>query len=113
MLLNHARGNITADEVPRTPLTIAQSPAIVALLLAERADPNHYVENKWGKVHALPVAVKDKDVSKVRALLQAGADPYAKRGRALDEARKYRAQQPEVFSLLAEHMAMLAVQGIA
>ena len=111
MLLNHARGGSEGEEAPRTPLTIARSSAMITLLLEERADPNHYVVNKYGKVHALTVAVKEKDTVKVRALLQAGADPNADGERALVEARKYQGQQPTVLALLEERATMLAAQG--
>jgi hypothetical protein len=91
MLLNHACGNsLTGEEaILRTPLMIARCPAIWTTLLEARADPNHYVSlHKQKRVHPLTMAVRDQNLSKVQALLNAGANPHIHGGAALKEAQK-------------------------
>lgn len=107
LLLNHACGGTprAQEEIPRTPLMLADSAPIWNVLLEARADPNHHVfthENK--RMYALTFAARENQLEKVRALLMVGADPRLDGGDALYWARKNDgAEAHEILSLLERH----------
>ena len=105
MLLQHAAGT-GGDEAghKRTPLMIAKDPEMVSALLCEGADPNHYVDSLHGHVTPLMVAARERSVDVARLLLRAGADPRVRNSRALEEARKYEDEAPEMAELIERYM---------
>jgi len=102
MLLQHTH---SCGESARTPLMCAREPSIVKALLKERADPNHYVVTDKGELTPLMVAVRDRALPAARLLLEAGADPFVRAGRALKDARSYEDEAPEMARLLEQHMS--------
>ena len=101
MLLQHAH---SCGESARTPLMCAREPSIVKALLKERADPNHYITTEKGALTPLMVAARDKALPAARLLLEAGADPFVRGGRALKDAKVYEDEEPEMARLLEQHM---------
>lgn len=103
MLLQHAHS--CGENAGRTPLMCAREPSIVKALLKERADPNHYIVTDKGQLTPLMVAVRDRALPAARLLLEAGADPFVRGGRALKDAKSYEDEAPEMARLLEQHMS--------
>ena len=104
MNLQHPLGSEDSEDGQRTPLMHARDPKIVRALLEERADPNHYVSSKGGKLTPLLVAVRCRTLPAARVLLEAGADPHVRDGLALKDAKKYADQVPEMAALVERYM---------
>ncbi len=104
MALQHPLGRADSEDGQRTPLMYARGPAIVRALLEERADPNHYVGSKGGKLTPLLVAVRQRALPAARVLLEAGADPHVRDGLALKDAKKYEDAVPEMAALVERYM---------
>ena len=103
-MLQYPLGDKRTEYGQRTPLMCARDPAIVKALLKERADPNHYVGSKSGKLTPLLVAVRARALPVARVLLEAGADPHVRDGRALKDAKKYADEVPEMAALVKRYM---------
>ena len=104
MMLQHPLGRPDSEDGQRTPLMFARAPAIVRVLLEERADPNHYVGSKNGKITPLLAAVRHRSLLAARVLLEAGADPHVRDELPLKDAQKYADQMPEMATLVEQYM---------
>lgn len=110
-----ARMLINYDCSGRTPLMLANQPEIWEELLRQGAGVNHYAwardqNNKPIKLHPLTLAARYNQPDKVKALLEAGADPHAAGGAAREEAKKHAAQNPQMVADIEQYMRNSAWQ---